>query len=71
MGLPLWLSKGTMLRDNLESFLRKVQKKLGYQQVMTLHIDDVLLYKTSGHYEKYGKDSFQVIKPHRKAKNTF
>ncbi len=62
MGLPLWLPKGTMLRDNLESFLRKVQKKFGYQQVMTPHIGDVRLYKTSGHYEKYGKDSFQVIK---------
>lgn len=62
MGLPLWLPKGTVLRDNLESFLRKVQKKFGYQQVMTPHIGDVRLYKTSGHYEKYGKDSFQVIK---------
>jgi threonyl-tRNA synthetase len=62
MGLPLWLPKGTMLRDNLESFLRKVQKKFGYQQVMTPHIGDVRLYKTSGHYEKYGKDSFQIIK---------
>jgi len=61
MGLPLWLPKGTMLRDNLESFLRKVQKKFGYQQVMTPHIGNVNLYKTSGHYEKYGKDSFQVI----------
>ena len=62
MGLPLWLPKGTMLRDNLETFLRKVQKKFGYQQVMTPHIGDVRLYKTSGHYEKYGKDSFQIIK---------
>jgi len=61
MGLPLWLPKGTMLRDNLETFLRKVQKKFGYQQVMTPHIGNVSLYKTSGHYEKYGKDSFQVI----------
>lgn len=61
MGLPLWLPKGTMLRDNLESFLRKVQKSFGYQQVMTPHIGDVKLYKTSGHYEKYGKDSFRVI----------
>jgi threonyl-tRNA synthetase len=61
MGLPLWLPKGTMLRDNLETFLRKVQKKFGYQQVITPHIGNVNLYKTSGHYEKYGKDSFQVI----------
>ncbi|NLU39798.1 MAG: threonine--tRNA ligase [Bacteroidales bacterium] len=61
MGLPLWLPKGTNLRDNLESFLRKVQKKFGYQQVITPHIGNVNLYKTSGHYEKYGKDSFQVI----------
>jgi threonyl-tRNA synthetase len=61
MGLPLWLPKGTMLRERLEAFLKKVQKKFGYQQVMTPHIGDVRLYKTSGHYEKYGKDSFQVI----------
>ncbi len=61
MGLPLWLPKGTTLRDNLEQFLRKVQKKYGYQQVITPHIGNVNLYKTSGHYEKYGKDSFQVI----------
>jgi threonyl-tRNA synthetase len=61
MGLPLWLPKGAMLRDNLETFLRKVQKKFGYQQVITPHIGNVNLYKTSGHYEKYGKDSFQVI----------
>lgn len=61
MGLPLWLPKGTNLRDNLEAFLRKVQKKFGYLQVITPHIGNVNLYKTSGHYEKYGKDSFQVI----------
>jgi len=61
MGLPLWLPKGTVLREQLESFLKKVQKRFGYQQVMTPHIGDVRLYKTSGHYEKYGKDSFQVI----------
>jgi len=60
-GLPLWLPKGAMLRDRLESFLRKVQKEYGYQQVMTPHIGNVNLYKTSGHYQKYGKDSFQVI----------
>ena len=60
-GLPLWLPKGTLLRDRLEAFLRKVQKHYGYQQVMTPHIGNVNLYKTSGHYQKYGKDSFQVI----------
>ncbi|WP_251619788.1 threonine--tRNA ligase [Odoribacter lunatus] len=60
-GLPLWLPKGAMLRDRLEAFLRKVQKKHGYQQVITPHIGNVNLYKTSGHYQKYGKDSFQVI----------
>lgn len=60
-GLPLWLPKGAMLRDSLEAFLRKVQKKYGYQQVITPHIGNVNLYKTSGHYQKYGKDSFQVI----------
>jgi threonyl-tRNA synthetase len=62
MGLPLWLPKGAMLREQLELFLKKVQKKFGYEQVITPHIGDVRLYKTSGHYEKYGKDSFQVIK---------
>ena len=60
-GLPLWLPKGTQLRMQLEDFLKKVQKKYGYDQVMTPHIGDVSLYKTSGHYEKYGKDSFQPI----------
>jgi len=62
MGLPLWLPKGALLREQLENFLKKVQKKFGYEQVITPHIGDVKLYKTSGHYEKYGKDSFQVIK---------
>jgi threonyl-tRNA synthetase len=61
MGLPLWMPKGAQLREQLESFLKKVQKKFGYDQVITPHIGDVRLYKTSGHYEKYGKDSFQVI----------
>ncbi len=61
-GLPMWLPKGAMLREQLEKFLRTVQKKFGYDQVITPHIGDVKLYKTSGHYEKYGKDSFQVIK---------
>ncbi len=60
-GLPLWLPKGTQLRMQLEDFLKKAQKKYGYEQVMTPHIGDVNLYKTSGHYEKYGKDSFQPI----------
>lgn len=60
-GLPLWLPKGAMLRDRLENFLRKVQNKYGYEQVITPHIGNINLYKTSGHYEKYGKDSFQKI----------
>lgn len=60
-GLPLWLPKGTELRLRLEAFLRKVQKKYGYQQVITPHIGDVNLYKTSGHYQKYGQDSFRTI----------
>jgi threonyl-tRNA synthetase len=61
-GLPMWLPKGAMLREQLEKFLKTVQKKFGYDQVITPHIGDVKLYKKSGHYEKYGKDSFQVIK---------
>ena len=60
-GLPLWLPKGTALRKRLEDFLTKVQKKYGYLQVMTPHIGNVNLYKTSGHFQKYGKDSFQPI----------
>ena len=60
-GLPMWLPKGAMLRDRLEAFLRKVQKKYGYEQVITPHIGNVNLYKTSGHFQKDGKDSFQVI----------
>jgi threonine--tRNA ligase len=60
-GLPLWLPKGAALRDRLEQFLRKIQKKYGYQQVITPHIGDKMLYVTSGHYAKYGKDSFQPI----------
>ena len=60
-GLPLWLPKGAALRDRLEQFLRKVQKKYGYQQVITPHIGNVNLYKTSGHYAKYGADSFRPI----------
>jgi threonyl-tRNA synthetase len=61
-GLPLWLPKGAMLRERLENFLKKVQKKYGYEQVMTPHIGAKSLYLTSGHYEKYGKDSFQPIR---------
>ncbi|MDO4758457.1 MAG: threonine--tRNA ligase [Rikenellaceae bacterium] len=60
-GLPLWLPKGTALRDRLEQFLRKVQKEHGYQQVITPPIGNKELYVTSGHYAKYGKDSFQPI----------
>ncbi len=60
-GLPLWLPKGTDLRKRLENFLAKVQKKYGYQQVITPHIGNVELYKTSGHYAKYGADSFRPI----------
>ena len=60
-GLPLWLPKGTALRLRLEDFLKKIQKRFGYQQVMTPHIGSKNLYVTSGHYAKYGKDSFQPI----------
>jgi len=62
VGLPLWLPRGARLRKQLEDFLTKVQQKYGYDQVITPHIGDVRLYKTSGHYEKYGKDSFRTIK---------
>ncbi len=61
-GLPLWLPKGAQLRTQLEDFLRRIQKRFGYDQVITPHIGDIQLYKTSGHYEKYGKDSFQEIR---------
>jgi len=65
MGLPLWLPRGTELRKRLEEWLTKELIRRGYQLVMTPHIGNVELYKTSGHYEKYGKDSFQVIQtPH-------
>ena len=62
LGLPLWLPKGVELRDRLESFLKKAQKKAGYEMVITPHIGNKELYVTSGHYEKYGDDSFQPIK---------
>ena len=61
MGLPLWLPKGTLLRERLINFMKKAQDKSGYQQVTTPHIGHKALYETSGHYEKYGKDSFQPI----------
>jgi len=61
-GLPLWLPKGTMIRERLERFLRNAQVKAGYFQVITPHIGKKELYVTSGHYEKYGKDSFQPIR---------
>lgn len=61
-GMPLWLPKGAQLRESLETFLKRVQKKFGYEQVITPHIGNINLYKTSGHYEKYGADSFQSIK---------
>ena len=60
-GLPLWLPKGTDLRKRLENFLVKIQKKYGYLQVITPHIGNVDLYKTSGHYQKYAADSFRPI----------
>ena len=61
-GLPMWLPKGAALRERLETFLKKAQRKAGYQQVITPHIGNKELYVTSGHYEKYGADSFQPIK---------
>ena len=60
-GLPLWLPKGTALRLRLEDFLKQIQKRFGYQQVMTPHIGQKELWVTSGHYAKYGADSFQPI----------
>jgi threonyl-tRNA synthetase len=62
LGLPLWLPKGAALRERLENFLKKAQKKAGYEMVITPHIGQKELYVTSGHYEKYGADSFQPIK---------
>ena len=60
-GLPLWLPKGAQLRERLENFLKKVQREAGYEQVITPHIGQKELWVTSGHYAKYGKDSFQPI----------
>ncbi len=61
MGLPMWLPKGAALRERLENFLKKAQKKAGYEMVVTPHIGQKELYVTSGHYAKYGEDSFQPI----------
>jgi len=66
LGLPLWLPKGVDLRNRLENFLRKAQKKAGYEMVITPHIGNKELYITSGHYEKYGENSFQSIKTPKK-----
>jgi threonyl-tRNA synthetase len=71
MGLPLWLPKGAALRERLENFLRKAQVKAGYQQVITPHIGHKNLYVTSGHYEKYGADSFQPIHTPREDEEFF
>ena len=60
-GLPMWLPRGAQLRSSLEDFLKRIQKRFGYQQVITPHIGQKELYVTSGHYAKYGKDSFQPI----------
>jgi threonyl-tRNA synthetase len=59
-GLPLWLPKGAQLRENLEQFLKNVQRKAGYLPVITPHIGNKNLYVTSGHYEKYGKGFFSA-----------
>ncbi len=61
LGLPLWLPKGAALRERLEMFLKRVQRRAGYEQVMCPHIGNVELYKTSGHYQKYGESSFRPI----------
>tara|TARA_B100000963_G_scaffold343417_1_gene345226 strand:+ start:8790 stop:10733 length:1944 start_codon:yes stop_codon:yes gene_type:complete len=70
LGLPLWLPKGTDLKNRLQSFLKKAQDKAGYKMVETPHIGKKELYETSGHFEKYGMDSFQPIETPRK-KETF
>ncbi|MDF3076320.1 MAG: threonine--tRNA ligase [Sphingobacteriaceae bacterium] len=71
MGLPLWLPKGTALREKLVSFLQRAQVKAGYEQVITPHIGHKNLYITSGHYEKYGADSFQPIKTPQEGEEFF
>ncbi len=71
MGLPLWLPKGTALREKLVRFLQKAQEEAGYEQVITPHIGHKNLYVTSGHYEKYGTDSFQPIKTPQEGEEFF
>ncbi len=71
MGLPLWLPKGTALRERLVNFMQKAQVKAGYEQVITPHIGHKNLYVTSGHYEKYGADSFQPIKTPQEGEEFF
>lgn len=71
MGLPMWLPKGAALRERLVQFLTKAQQKSGYEQVVTPHIGHKNLYITSGHYEKYGKDSFQPIKTPQEGEEFF
>ncbi|MEP7110069.1 MAG: threonine--tRNA ligase [Ferruginibacter sp.] len=71
MGLPLWLPKGAMLRERLQQFLQKAQMETGYLPVITPHIGHKNLYVTSGHYEKYGKDSFQPIKTPQEGEEFF
>lgn len=71
MGLPLWLPKGAMLRERLEQFMRRAQTKAGYLPVVTPHIGNKELYVTSGHYEKYGKDSFQPIETPQEGEQFF
>jgi threonyl-tRNA synthetase len=71
MGLPLWLPKGAALRERLTNFLQKAQVKAGYEQVISPHIGHKNLYVTSGHYEKYGADSFQPIKTPQEGEEFF
>jgi len=71
MGLPLWLPKGTALRERLVRFMQTAQVKAGYEQVISPHIGHKNLYVTSGHYEKYGKDSFQPIKTPQEGEEFF
>ncbi len=71
MGLPLWLPKGTALRERLVNFMQRAQVKAGYEQVITPHIGHKNLYVTSGHYEKYGADSFQPIKTPQEGEEFF
>jgi threonyl-tRNA synthetase len=71
MGLPLWLPKGAALRERLENFMRKAQTSSGYEQVVTPHIGHKNLYVTSGHYDKYGADSFQPIKTPQEGEEFF